>query len=118
MTAVFVEGLEFHAFHGVTAEEKRVGQRLRVDVHLEVQSEAEATDSIGDTVDYASVATLVHEVSIRESFDTLERLGFVVGKEVLARFPRVHRFRGTFRKLKAPTPFAADAFGVTIERNR
>jgi dihydroneopterin aldolase len=74
-----VSGLEFYGFHGVSPEERKVGQRLLVDLELEVRSKAEQTDRIQDTVDYGAVSLKAMEVGQQTQFHTLERLAQEIG---------------------------------------
>ena len=51
-----VTGLSLYTHHGVTAAEREVGQRLVLDLRLEVgESDATVTDRVEDTVDYGEV---------------------------------------------------------------
>jgi dihydroneopterin aldolase len=39
---VFIEGIKFHGYHGLTRQERQIGVRLSVDVTLEVDSPGRA----------------------------------------------------------------------------
>ena len=57
---VALEGMEFFSYHGVHAEERRLGNRYTVDVTLTVDlTAAAATDALPHTVDYGAVYALV-----------------------------------------------------------
>ncbi len=72
---VEISGLSLYTHHGVGAAEQEVGQRLLVDVRLELGgSDATVTDRVQDTVDYAEVCQSVALVAQQRSYRTLERL--------------------------------------------
>ena len=51
-----LRGLQFHGFHGVKQEEKKLGQKFFVDVDAWLDlSTAGVTDSISDTVSYTDI---------------------------------------------------------------
>lgn len=51
-----LRGLQFHGFHGVKQEEKKLGQKFFVDVDAWLDlSTAGATDDISDTVSYTDI---------------------------------------------------------------
>jgi dihydroneopterin aldolase len=55
-----ISGLSLYTHHGVSEAEREVGQRLVLDLRLDVgETDATVTDSIEDTVDYAEVCQLV-----------------------------------------------------------
>src|SRR6202163_2140256 len=72
---VEITGLSLYTHHGVTEAEREVGQRLVLDLRLDLgETDATVTDSIEDTVDYAEVCQLVALVAQQRSHRTLERL--------------------------------------------
>ncbi len=79
-----VSGLSLYTHHGVTAAEQEVGQRLVLDIRLEVgECDATVTDLVEDTVDYGAVCTLVSLVAQQKSYKTLERLCSVIADRLL-----------------------------------
>jgi dihydroneopterin aldolase len=82
-----VTGLSLYTHHGVTAAEREVGQRLVLDLRLEVgECDATVTDLVEDTVDYAEVCNVVALVAQQRSYKTLERLCTAVADRLLERF--------------------------------
>src|ERR1700680_823748 len=71
-----ISGLSLFTHVGVTAAEREVGQRLLLDLRLEVgECDATITDRIEDTVDYAQVCDVANLVAQQRSYKTPERLG-------------------------------------------
>jgi dihydroneopterin aldolase len=82
-----VTGLSLFTHHGVTAAEREVGQRLVLDLRLEVgECDATVTDLVEDTVDYAEVCNVVALVAQQRSYKTLERLCTAVADRLLEHF--------------------------------
>lgn len=118
MIEVFVEGLEFYAYHGVPDKEREIGHRFVVDFTMNVDSKAESTDKIGDTADYAVAAELVQSVAQAQSCWTIERLANNMAEALLKKFPHVQAVNLTVRKPLPPSPMIAESVGVTIELSR
>src|SRR5918996_3364087 len=82
-----VTGLSLYTHHGVTAAEQEVGQRLVLDLRLEVgDCDATVTDLVEDTVDYGEVCNVVSLVAQQRSYKTLERLCSAVADRLLDQF--------------------------------
>ena len=118
MIEVFLEGLEFYGFHGVPAAEREVGHRYSVDIHLNVNSQAEHTDNVEDTVDYAKIGVELLDIAENSQYKTLERIAQVMAEQTLKTHSRIDGVQITIRKLLPPAPFVAEASGVTLELRR
>ena len=80
-----ITGLSLYTHHGVSEAEREVGQRLVLDLRLDVgTTDATVTDAIEDTVDYAEVCQLVALVAQQRSHRTLERLCGTIASRLLA----------------------------------
>jgi len=80
-----ISGLSLYTHHGITEAERDVGQRLVIDLRLDIgETDATVTDSIEDTVDYAEVCQLVALVAQQRSHNTLERLCSSIADRLLA----------------------------------
>lgn len=81
---ITVTGIRFHAFHGLTPLERKVGVRYRVDVAVEADiAAAAASDRIEDTIDYRTVHDLVVRIGRRNSFHLIETLASMIAAEIL-----------------------------------
>ena len=82
-----ISGLSLYTRMGVTEAEREVGQRLLIDIRLDVgHTDATITDRIEDTVDYAEVCNAVWLVAQQRSYRTLERLCTAVADHLLERY--------------------------------
>ncbi len=85
--AIEVTGLSLFTHVGVTAAEREVGQRLVLDLRLDVgECDATVTDRLEDTVDYAEVCDAANLVAQQRSYKTLERLCAAIAERLLGRY--------------------------------
>src|ERR1700760_3077378 len=82
-----VSGLSLYTHMGVTAAEREIGQRLLVDLRLDIgENDATVTDRIEDTVDYGEVCEVVNLVAQQRSYRTLERFCAAVADRLVERY--------------------------------
>jgi 7,8-dihydroneopterin aldolase/epimerase/oxygenase len=82
-----ISGLSLFTHVGVTAAEREVGQRLLLDLRIDVgDCDATVTDRIEDTIDYAQVCDLANLVAQQRSYKTLERLCAAIADRMLERY--------------------------------
>jgi 7,8-dihydroneopterin aldolase/epimerase/oxygenase len=98
---VEITGLSLYTHHGVSEAEREVGQRLVLDLRLDVgETDATVTDSLEDTVDYAEVCQLVALIAQQRSHNTLERLCSTIANRLLADY----ELEGVWVKATKPEP--------------
>lgn len=82
-----ISGLSLFTHVGVTAAEREVGQRLLLDLRLDVgECDATLTDRIEDTIDYGQVCEVANLVAQQRSYRTLERLCAAIADRLLDRY--------------------------------
>jgi len=108
-----ITGLSLYTNHGVTEAEREVGQRLVLDMRLDIgETDATVTDSIEDTVDYAEVCQLVALIAQQRSHKTLERLCSTIADRLLADYD----LEGVWVKAAKPEPpIALSVDEVSVE---
>jgi dihydroneopterin aldolase len=115
---IFVEGIKFHGFHGLTKLERQVGVRLSVDVTLEMDLTASGrSDRMSDTVDYALVHKKVIEFGRGPSYKLLETFALKLLDELLASL-KADRVTVRVRKETPVLDGIVDAVGVQLSRAR
>jgi 7,8-dihydroneopterin aldolase/epimerase/oxygenase len=108
-----ITGLSLYTRHGTTEAEREVGQRLVIDLRLDVgHTDATVTDSLEDTIDYAEVCQLVALVAQQRSHNTLERLCGTIANRLLADY----ELEGVWVKASKPEPpIALSVDEVSVE---
>lgn len=114
MDIVFIRRLEADAVIGVNEWERRVHQRLRLDLELGADAgRAAASDAIDDAVDYNAVAERVKVLVGESAFQLVESLAEHVADRLRAEFA-IPWLRVTVHKPGAVR--GAESVGVVIER--
>ncbi len=81
-----ISGLSLYTHVGVSDAEREVGQRLLVDLRIDVgEVDATVTDRIEDTVDYSRVCQTANLVAQR-TYKTLERLCAAIADQVIEEY--------------------------------
>jgi 7,8-dihydroneopterin aldolase/epimerase/oxygenase len=110
---VEVSGLSLYTHMGVTEAERRLGQRLIVDVRLDVgESDATVTDRIEDTVDYGEVCEVINLVAQQRDYRTLERFCAAVADRLIERY-EIHAV--WVKAAKPEPPIALPVSEVSVE---
>jgi len=116
---ITISRLALYAHHGVHAEEARLGQRFYVSLtcSLDLKPAGQA-DDYRQTICYASLAKLVHEIGTTRRFHIIEGLAEVIAAAVLDQFPLITSVTVRVEKPEAPVPFILDGVAVEIRRSR
>jgi dihydroneopterin aldolase len=108
-----ISGLSLFTHIGVTEAEREVGQRLLLDIRLDVgECDATVTDRIEDTVNYADVCDTANLVAHQRSYKTLERLCAAVADTLLERYDALAVF---VKAAKPEPPIALPVSEVSVE---
>ncbi len=113
---VEIAGLSLYTHHGVTPAEQEVGQRLVIDLRLDVgECDATLTDRIEDTVDYGAVCQAVALVAQQRSYKTLERLCSAIADRLVDEFG-AERVWVKAAKPEPPIPLPVEEISVELWR--
>ena len=118
IVSIEIAGLSLYTHHGVSAAEREIGQRLVLDLRLDVgECDATVTDRVEDTVDYAEICQTVALVAQQRSYKTLERLCSAVADRLLADFDAESVWVKA-AKPEPPIPLPVEEVSVEIWRER
>jgi dihydroneopterin aldolase len=118
VVTIEITGLSLYTRMGVTDAEREIGQRLIVDLTLEVgEPDATLTDMIEDTVDYGEVCNVVALVAQQRTYHPLERLATSIADRLLDDF-EVEAVAVKAAKPEPPIPLPVDEVSVTVWRER
>lgn len=116
---IWIEGLEFYAYHGATDEEQQVGHRYVVDLVIEVSTRAAGlSDRLEDTVSYSEVAQAVMKLGTESRFRLMEALAEQMAVMVLEQHPAAQAVRVKVSKRLPPAGVVMEKAGVEIIRRR
>jgi 7,8-dihydroneopterin aldolase/epimerase/oxygenase len=111
-----ITGLSLFTHVGVTAAEREIGQRLLLDVRIDVADcDATVTDRIEDTVDYAEVCDAANLVAQQRSYKTLERLCAAIADRLLDQY-NTHAVWVNAAKPEPPLPLPVGEVSVEVWR--
>ncbi|MDX6641143.1 MAG: 7,8-dihydroneopterin aldolase/epimerase/oxygenase [Solirubrobacteraceae bacterium] len=114
---VEISGLSLYTHHGVSEAEREIGQRLVVDLRLEIGDvDATVTDLVEDTVDYAEVCSAVALVAQQRSYKTLERLCAAIADRLISDFD-AERVMIRCAKPEPPIPLPVEEVSVELWRD-
>jgi 7,8-dihydroneopterin aldolase/epimerase/oxygenase len=116
VVTIEITGLSLFTHLGVTEAEREVGQRLVLDLRLDVgESDATVTDLVEDTVDYAEVCNLVALIAQQRSYRTLERLCAAIAERLISDFDIEYVW---VKAAKPEPPIALPVEEVSVEISR
>jgi len=99
---ISIEGMDFYAYHGCTAEEKTVGIHFQVDVHIVCDlSRPAETDNINDALNYKTVYELVAK-EMQQPSNLIEHVAQRIKNAVVKHFPQSEDVTVKVSKLNPP----------------
>jgi dihydroneopterin aldolase len=111
---IHLHQLEFHAYHGVYAEEREYGQRFLVDLNFKCDiGEAAISDNLKDTIDYVLVYNLVAE-EMKQANNLLEHLVVKIQNRLQKSFPAMEEVHVKVTKVNPPLEGKNGGFSVEI----
>ena len=111
-----ITGLSLFTHVGVSAAEREVGQRLLLDLRIDVADcDATVTDRIEDTIDYAQVCEAANLVAQQRSYKTLERMCSAIADRLLDQY-NAHAVWVKAAKPEPPLPLPVTEVSVEVWR--
>ena len=112
-SCIFLNGLRFHAFHGVMPQERLTGNDYRVDLKIDFPLEtAVGSDDVNDTLNYATVYTAVKEEMDVPS-QLIERVAYRIADRLFRMFKAINEVE--IKVEKCNPPMGADCEGAGVE---
>ena len=117
MDKIYLDRLEFFAYHGCLAAEKEKGQTFYISVVLEADlTMAAKDDDLQKTVNYGEVYDMVAIIVQNNKFELIETLAYTIIRRLLDSFPAVQAV--TVRVDKPNAPGKNGAFPAAVEMRR
>jgi dihydroneopterin aldolase len=116
---ILIHRIAIFAYHGVHAEEERLGQRFYVSLDCRLDLSAAGRDDDWDsTVCYAQLTEIVSRIATGQRFRIIEALAEAIAAAALSKFPRIEAITVTIQKPSAPVPAIIEGVTVEITRRR
>jgi len=116
---LILRGLQFHGFHGVKHEEKKLGQKFVIDVDAWMDLAAAGdSDDISHTVSYTDIYRIAKDVVEGPSRNLLESVAQSIASSTLLKFPQITAVRVKVGKPHVAVQGVVDYLGVEILRRR
>lgn len=110
---ITINGLRFHAYHGVLPQERLTGNDYLINLRVRYSIEkAMHTDSVEDTLNYATVYEVVSS-EMKIPSNLLEHVAGRIGTHLLDMFPEIKDIDLSITKLNPP--MGADCTGAGVE---
>jgi dihydroneopterin aldolase len=109
----------FYGYHGVFAEERSLGQRFIVSLHLYTDEEHDREiHKLEDTVDYTKVYALLKDIMESDQFHLLESVANAILDKVLMEFFLVSRAKVFIQKPSVAIQGSLKSVELIMERSR
>ncbi|QGQ93714.1 dihydroneopterin aldolase [Paenibacillus psychroresistens] len=117
MDKIILTRMAFYGYHGVFAEENKLGQQFYIDAELSLPlDEAGRSDELEHTVNYAEVYHTIQGIVEGKTFRLLEALAENIASTLLQTYTSINEIK--VRVIKPHPPFKIFFEGVTVEITR
>jgi len=115
---VALEGLEFHAYHGVYPHERSSGNKFEVDITVETEfQEAAFQDDLSGTINYEDLYALVkHEMN--KPSKLLETVGHAIAEKILRAFSSAINVEVKISKFNPPIGGVCKKASVMVSKHK
>lgn len=116
---IILRDLGFYGFHGLFAEEAKLGQRFFIDLECGVDLTASGeTDAIGHTVSYADIYDVVKASFEAKRCKLIEALGRNIVAALFEQFSEISWIVIRIRKPEAPIAMVRGEAAIELHRAR
>jgi 7,8-dihydroneopterin aldolase/epimerase/oxygenase len=118
MGKIFIDGLEFYAFHGYFDEEQKIGGKYFVDVEIDTDFDhAAASDELDGTINYADIAKIV-EAEMQIKSKLIEHVAGRIINRLFIEFGSIEAIKVKVEKINPPIGMKLNSVSVVLEKNR
>jgi dihydroneopterin aldolase len=109
----------FYGYHGVHAEERKLGQRFIVSLTLYTDTELDGQiHHLEDTVDYTKVYAEVKNIMESQQFQLLESCANTIADKLMVDFPLLTKLKICIQKPSVPIQGSLKSVEVELKRKR
>ena len=115
---VSLEGLEFHAYHGVYAHERSSGNKFEVDILVDTQfADSAFHDELSGTINYEDLYAIV-KAEMEKPSKLLETVGHAIAKQTLLSFKEAVSVEVKISKFNPPIGGVCKKASVVVNQKR
>ena len=117
MLTIHLHNLIFHAYHGLYAEEKMLGNNFEINITIQHIDIVEKIISLEQTINYTTVYNLVKE-RMQTPTPLLETLAQEICEVILENFSHAESVSFSIKKLNPPIIQFQGSVGISFELKR
>lgn len=115
---VILQGLEFHAYHGVYPQERSSGNKFEVDIEVDTRFAASAfQDDLSGTINYEDLYSLI-KTEMEKPSKLLETVAHAIAVRTLESFPSAMAVAVNISKFNPPIGGVCRKATVSVSRVR
>ena len=115
---VELEGLEFHAYHGIYPHERSSGNKFEVDIIVETEFlDSAFKDDLSGTINYEVLYSIVKAEMAKPS-KLLETVGYAIAQQTLGTFSEAKTVEVRISKFNPPIGGVCKKATVTVNQVR
>lgn len=119
MDKIILQDMQFYGYHGLFAEENKLGQRFNVDAELYLSlKQAGTTDQMDDSIHYGEAFEKVKEIVEGEPRHLIEAVAEDIAQELLTSFSKLTACKIKVIKPNPPIHGHYESVAVEIYRER
>ncbi len=116
MGYIYIENMEFYAFHGHYKEEQIVGNKFLIDLKLETDlGPASKSDNLDDAADY-QIAYMVVKTEMEKKSNLLENIGRRILDTIYRDMKNINSVTVKIRKMNPPMGGHIGSVGIEMTR--
>lgn len=116
MGKIFIENMEFFAYHGCFHEEQIIGNKFIVNIELDYDTrKAEISDKLEDTINYQKIYKMIEEEMNIKSY-LIEHIAHRIIERIYANFNNINHIKIKLSKLHPPVGGKVSNVSIEIER--
>ncbi len=116
MDKIKIKNMQFFAYHGVAADEKKNGQKFEVDLTVIIPlKNAGQNDDLTQTIDYSILYDIVKTEMEKQSYNLIETVGENIASSIIKTFD-VENVSVEIRKPHAPINGRFDYVAIEVNR--
>ncbi|MCU0430914.1 MAG: dihydroneopterin aldolase [Cytophagaceae bacterium] len=114
---VYLDGMEFYAYHGVYEQEQKIGNRFLVDVKITFQYDSSKQEDLSKTVNYEKVYAIVKD-RMQVKARLLETLASVIIDNLFTLLPLAETVEVKVSKYNPPVGGHCQRARVALKKKR